>query len=268
MTPIQIELVAQHLREAARSGKYLEPIRETWPDATIAHAYAIQDANTEYKTRQGRRIVGRKIGLTSVAVQKQLSVDRPDYGVLFDDMSFGDCETIPVSALAQPKIEAEVAFVLGRDLDIENPTAADLINAIEYALPALEIVGSRIENWNIGIIDTIADNASSSAFVLGTQPKKLDVLDLRLCGMVLEKKGDPVSVGAGAACLGHPLNAVTWLARKMVSHGAPLRAGDIVLSGALGPMAAVSPGERFECRIEGLGTVRAVFEKELEAARS
>jgi len=195
-------------------------------------------------------------------VQKQLGVDQPDFGMLFDDMGYGDGEPIPASILTQPKIEAEVAFVIGRDLRMSNPGQIDVLNAIDYALPALEIVGSRIANWNIRITDTIADNASSSAYVLGNSPRKLSEFDLRLCGMVMERRGEPVSVGAGAACLGNPINAVLWLARKMAALGTPLLAGDLVLSGALGPMVPVTPGDIFETRINGLGSVRAVFEAE------
>ncbi|MCP1119404.1 2-keto-4-pentenoate hydratase [Robbsia andropogonis] len=259
MTPDSIEKAASALSEAARTGEYLPPLRETYPDIDIPSAYAIQRMNTERRIAQGRRIVGCKIGLTSASVQKQLGVDQPDFGMLFDDMSFGDSEPIPASVLHQPKVEAEVAFVLRHDLSMPNPSHLDVLNAIDYALPAIEIVGSRIENWNIRIADTIADNASSSAFVLGTSPKKLSEFDLRLCGMVLERRGDPVSVGAGAACLGNPINAVVWLARTMASFDMPLRKGDLVLSGALGPMAAVTPGDIFEARINGLGTVRAAF---------
>jgi 2-keto-4-pentenoate hydratase len=262
MTAEQIAQAAQALRDAARRREYIAPLRETYPDITVEMAYAIQQRNTEQRLAEGRRIVGRKIGLTSVSVQQQLGVDRPDFGILFDDMSFGDGEPIPASVLHQPKIEAEVAFVLGRDLDMSNPGHLDVLGAIDYALPALEIVGSRIDKWNIKIADTVADNASSSAFVIGTTPKKLSQLDLRLCGMVLERRGEPVSVGAGAACLGHPINAVVWLARTMATLGTPLKAGDLLLSGALGPMVAVAPGDIFETRIHGLGSVRAVFEHE------
>ncbi|WGS53286.1 fumarylacetoacetate hydrolase family protein [Paraburkholderia sp. D15] len=260
MTSELIERAANALAEAARSGRYIAPLRETYPQLRIEDAYAIQRVNTERRLAEGRRLVGCKIGLTSVAVQKQLGVAQPDFGMLFDDMGYGDGEPVPVSILTQPKIEAEVAFVIGRDIDVPNPGQIDVLNAIEYALPALEIVGSRIADWNIRITDTIADNASSSAYVLGNTPRKLSELDLRLCGMVMELRGEPVSVGAGAACLGHPVNAVVWLARTMAALGTPLKAGDLVLSGALGPMAAVKPGDIFETRINGLGSVRAVFE--------
>ncbi|NML31942.1 2-keto-4-pentenoate hydratase [Paraburkholderia antibiotica] len=260
MTPQQIEAAARALVEAERSREYIAPLRETYEQLSIDDAYAIQRVNTERRIADGRRVVGCKIGLTSVAVQKQLGVDRPDFGMLFDDMGYGDGEPIPASILTQPKIEAEIAFVIGRDLNLRNPGQLDVLNAIDYALPALEIVGSRIANWNIRITDTIADNASSSAFVLGNSPRKLADFDLRLCGMVMERRGEPVSVGAGAACLGHPINAVVWLARTMAALGTPLKAGDLVLSGALGPMVAVTPGDIFEARINGLGSVRAVFD--------
>ncbi|NIE82312.1 MULTISPECIES: fumarylacetoacetate hydrolase family protein [unclassified Burkholderia] len=262
MTPAMLEAAAAALREAERSREYIAPLRDTFPGLDIEDAYAIQLINTRQRLQQGRRVVGCKIGLTSLAVQKQLGVDRPDFGMLFDDMSYGDGEPIPASILHQPKIEAEVAFMIGRDLTQPVPGHADLVNAIDYALPALEIVGSRIAGWNIRIADTIADNASSSAFVLGGSPRKLSEFDLRLCGMVLERRGEPVSVGAGAACLGNPLNAVVWLARTMATLGTPLKAGDLVLSGALGPMAAVTPGDVFEARINGLGALRAVFDHE------
>jgi 2-keto-4-pentenoate hydratase len=156
--------------------------------------------------------------------------------------------------------------VLGKDITVPNPGPVDVLAAIEYALPALEVVGSRIVDWNIRIVDTIADNASSSAFVIGTTPRRLSEFDLRLCGMVIERRGDPVSVGAGAACLGNPINAVVWLARTMAQLGTPLKAGDLLLSGALGPMVTVTPSDVFEARINGLGSVRAVFERDIAEA--
>jgi len=266
-TQARLQQAADALLEAERSHRFIAPLRDTFAPLTIDDAYAIQRINTERRLAAGRRIVGCKIGLTSVAVQKQLGVDQPDFGLLFDDMGYGDGEPIPASILTQPKIEAEIAFVIGRDLNVENPGQLDVLNAIEYALPALEIVGSRVADWNIRITDTIADNASSSAYVIGNTPKKLSEFDVRMCGMVLERRGESVSVGAGAACLGSPINAVVWLARTMAAVGTPLKAGDLVLSGALGPMAAVTPGDIFETRINGLGSVRAVFEPASEAAR-
>ncbi|WP_166305207.1 2-keto-4-pentenoate hydratase [Bradyrhizobium sp. 26S5] len=258
---IDIACAARSLRRAARMGNAIAPLRETFPQMTAAEAYAIQRLNTEHRvSEQGARIVGCKIGLTAKAVQAQLGVDQPDFGMLFDDMGFGDAEPISMRGLLQPKVEAEVAFVLGRDLDMDNPGHVDVIQAIDHLLPALEIVGSRIANWNIRFVDTVADNASSSAYVLGGMPKRLSDVDLRLCGMVMNRRGEPVSVGAGAACLGNPLNAVVWLARTMAALGQPLRAGHLVLSGALGPMVAVNPGDIFDAHINGLGSVKAVFE--------
>lgn len=260
MTPDKIEAAAAALSQAAQSRQCIEPLRTTYPQLSIESAYAIQALNTRQRQEEGRRIIGRKIGLTSLAVQKQLGVDQPDFGVLFDDMGYGDRQPIPASALLQPKVEAEIAFVLNADLAMANPSQIDVLNAIDYALPALEVVGSRIADWDIRITDTIADNASSSAFVLGNSPRKLSEFDLRLCGMVMERRGEPVSVGAGAACLGNPINAVVWLARTLVRLGTPLRRGDLVLSGALGPMVTVAAGDVFEARINGLGSVTAIFE--------
>ena len=257
--PKVIQDVAARLRQAAESGKPIPPIRETLEAGGVAAAYAVQQANTDYALKQGRRLVGRKIGLTSKSVQKQLGVDSPDFGMLFADMALYDGEEVAMKRLMQPKVEAEIAFVLERDLTRPGATLADVVSAIAYALPAVEIVGSRIENWNIKLLDTIADNASSGLFVLGTQPRKIDQFDLRLCGMAMERRGEPVSFGAGVACLGNPLNAALWLARTMVEVGSPLKAGDIIMSGALGPMVGASAGDVIDTRINGLGTVRAAF---------
>ncbi len=259
MNDTRLQCAADWLDQAARSHEWIAPLREVQPSFGIDDAYAIQQINTERQIAKGRRIVGRKIGLTSKAVQKQLGVDQPDFGALFDDMGYGSGEVIAWQSLHQPKVEAEIAFVLKSDLDLPNPGLVDVLNAIDYALPAIEIVGSRIANWNIRIVDTIADNASSGAYVLGSSPRDIKDLDLSLCGMVIERRGEPVSVGVGQACLGNPLNAVVWLARKMVEVGQPLRAGDLVLSGALGPMVEVRPGDVVEARIAGLGSVVAVF---------
>ena len=254
--------VADKLMEAYRLRRPCAPVRDILPAGDIATAYAAQEINTQRRLAAGRRLIGRKIGLTSLAVQKQLGVDQPDYGMLFDDMAVPDGFEIAPGTLIQPKVEAEVAVVLGRDLSDERLTIADVLRAIDFALPAIEIVDSRIADWKIGILDTIADNASSGLYVLGASPKKLDGLDLRQCGMVMERAGEPVSVGAGAACLGHPLSAVLWLAKIMAKAGRPLQAGDTVLSGALGPMVTVAGGEVFEARISGLGSVHAAFARE------
>lgn len=260
MTPEQQQAAAGMLRDAAKSAQWIAPLRETFGSIDADSAYAIQKINTDKRIADGRRIVGRKIGLTAKAVQAQLGVDQPDFGILFDDMGYGDAEPIPMSVLQQPKVEAEVAFVVGRDIDESFPSMIDVMRAIEYALPAVEVVGSRIDKWNIRFVDTVADNASASAYVLGSTPRKLSDFDVRMCGMCMTLRGEPVATGAGVACLGNPLNAVLWLARTMARVGSPMRAGDLVLSGALGPMVPVRAGDVFETRISGLGTVKAVFE--------
>lgn len=260
MTPQQREEAAKSIYQAIGSGNLISPLRDSYPDMTADDAYAIQTINTERRITQGQRVVGHKIGLTSLVVQHQLGVDQPDFGTLFDDMSFGESELIPLSVLHQPKIEAEIGFVLGKDLNMERPTHQEVLQAIDYIVPALEVVGSRIADWNIKFVDTVADNASSGVYVLGSTPVSPRSLDLSLTGMCLSRRGEPVSTGAGAACLGNPVNAVVWLARTMSRLGKPLRAGELILSGALGPMVEVKPGDIFECHINALGSVRTVFE--------
>lgn len=259
--------LAKRLRVAENTHVPIAPIRELIKEAAdsdhpgdlVAAAYAVQQVNIKHRLNAGERIVGRKIGLTSLAVQKQLGVDSPDFGTLFADMAVGDGEEIVMSRTLQPKVEAEIALVLERDLTREKHTFADIISATAYAVAAIEVVGSRIANWDIKLTDTIADNASSGLFVLGSTPVPLRKLDLVNCAMTMERTGTPVSSGKGAACLGNPLNAAAWLADMMVKMGSPLRAGDVLMSGALGPMVAVNPGESFLARIDGLGEVRAVF---------
>jgi 2-keto-4-pentenoate hydratase len=259
LSPQKIKQLAERLRKAEETGVAIEPIRDQMQPGDIAGAYAIQKANTQYWVRKGRRVVGCKIGLTAKSVQKQLGVDQPDYGVIFADRVMCDGEEVALSRVMQPKVEAEVALVLEKDLKKKDISISELISAVAYAVPAIEIVGSRIANWNIKIQDTIADNASGGLVVLGNEPKRLQGLDLRLCGMVMERRGEQVSLGAGIACLGNPLNAALWLARTMAQAGAPLRAGDVIMSGALGPMAAVAAGDVVEVRISGLGSVRTAF---------
>jgi 2-keto-4-pentenoate hydratase len=254
-----LETAANLLWSAAQTRQPCSPVRELLKDAGPDAAYAVQEINTKRRLAAGARLAGRKIGLTSAAVQKQLGVDQPDYGMLFADMAVADGEQIALSRLMQPKIEGEIAFVMGRDLDVSTPTIADLLRAVDFAVAAIEIVDSRIKNWDIRLIDTIADNASAGMYVLGTQPRLLRDVDLVQCGMVMERRGEPVSFGAGQACLGNPLAATLWLATVMARVGRPLKAGDTIISGALGPMVAAAAGDLFECRISNIGSVRVAF---------
>lgn len=257
MSPI--DQAAKRLAEARRSGVACAPIRDLIGEISQDDAYAVQEKYLAAERAAGSRIVGRKIGLTSQAVQQQFGVAQPDFGVLFDHMIHGSSEPIDLGSLLQPRVEGEIAFVLSRDLDSPTTTVAEVLRATDYVLPAIEIVDSRIAGWDIRITDTIADNASSGAVVLGTTPYSLTGLDLGDVGMVLEHQGDPVSVGAGSACLGSPVNAVAWLAREVARRGSPLKAGEIVLSGALGPMVGVGGTGRYRMSLSGMGRVDAVF---------
>ncbi|HEY1485467.1 MAG TPA: fumarylacetoacetate hydrolase family protein [Micromonosporaceae bacterium] len=247
---------AARLREAYATRTPCAPVRGEVAD--LDAAYRVQVENIEHS---GARIVGRKIGLTSPAVQRQFGVFQPDFGTLLDTMIYTDTEPIALGRLLQPRVEAEIAFVLARDIDAAAPTALDVLAAVDCLLPAIEVVDSRIAGWDIRIVDTVADNASSGAVVVGTAPVRLSDVDMRLAGMVLEHRGEPVSVGAAAACLGSPLRALGWLASELARRGEPLRSGDLVLSGALGPMVSVTGPSVYEARIDGLGSVRAVFEE-------
>ncbi|PHR61901.1 MAG: 2-keto-4-pentenoate hydratase [Robiginitomaculum sp.] len=245
--------LASQLRQAYVEGA-IPPLRDGLDPTDAESAYAVQSINTKFWQAQGRRIVGKKIGLTAKAVQAQLGVNQPDYGVLFDDMMIEDGGVLMSSKVMQPKAEAEIALVLKKGIDNPNASFADVMAATDYVLPAIEIVDSRIADWKISFADTVADNGSSAFFVLGNTPHSLDGLDLKTCGMVLEVNGEVESLGAGAACLGHPVNAAAWLARNMARAGQPLEAGDIVLTGALGPMVTLSVGDVVSTTIGGLGS--------------
>ncbi len=259
VTGADVRKAADLLWEAHQNGQPCAPVRTLIGEGDADAAYAVQKINTDRWLVRGRRLAGRKIGLTSAAVQKQLGVDQPDFGMLFADMALCDGEDVAPGRVLQPKVEAEIALVLERSLPHERNTVADILRATAYALPAIEIVGSRVAGWDIRLADTIADNASSGLFVLGSRPVKLDAFDVRGCGMVMERRAEQVSVGAGAACLGNPLRAAVWLADTMARLGSPLQAGDVLLTGALGPMCEARAGDVFEAHIEGLGKVRASF---------
>jgi 2-keto-4-pentenoate hydratase len=245
---------------AARTGTTpCAPVRDLLGDSDVDAAYAVQERLLERRLAAGERLVGRKIGLTSPAVQAQLGVTRPDFGPLLDTMVRADTEQVRRAEFLQPRVEGEVAFVLGADLDDPRSTVVDVLRATEFLLPAIEIVDSRIAGWDIAITDTIADDASAGAVVLGTTPMSPRGLDLTEVALALEHDGELVSSGVGAACLGSPVLAVAWLARECARRGRPLRAGDLVLSGALGPMAGLDRSGCYRAELSGLGHVELLL---------
>ena len=245
-----IKQAAEQIRLAQETKKTCAPIRHLFTERNIEAAYAIQNMNTQLKLTQGHKIIGKKIGLTSFAVQEQLGVREPDFGMLFDDMLFENNAEIPSELLMQAKAEAEWAFVLKEDLNRRNLGLNDIKDAIDYAVVAIEIVGSRIENWDINIMDTVADNASASHFVIGNNHIALEDIDLEHCNMQLFKNGELASHGSGKACMGNPLVAVKWLAEKMVELQQPLKKGELILSGALGPMVNIAKGDLLKASID------------------
>jgi len=255
-----IQDIADRLCRAEKDRRPIAPIASSLPQRTVSTAYQVQAEVTRRGIASGRRLIGRKIGLTSVAVQQQLGVDQPDFGALFADMEIANNGTVKCDELIQPRIEAEVALVLDRDLDQPDTTSAELVRAVAFIAPALEIVDSRIAEWQISIFDTVADNGSSARYVIGPRVRNLTDVDLELCGMSMERDGSVVSVGSGVACLGNPLHAALRLVRTLAAAGQPLRAGDLVLTGALGPMVSVKRGEAYSARISDLGSVAVRFE--------
>jgi 2-keto-4-pentenoate hydratase len=253
---------AEVLATAAETATPCPPIRDLFADGDIDAAYEVQRLTIERALAAGQRLVGRKIGLTSPAVQRQLGVDQPDFGALFGDMALDNEGTVPAGRLLQPKVEAEIALILGAGLPGPDCTIADLRAATAFLAPALEIVDSRIAGWDITIVDTVADNASSGLFVLGDTRVSLGDVEPAEVEMQLHRDGELVSAGSGRDCLGDPLNAAAWLASTLARRGEPLRAGDIVLTGALGPMVTVTPGDVFTARISGLGSVTISFAPE------
>ncbi len=250
--------LAARLRSAYRDGP-IPPLRDGLDPLDVEGAYAVQALNTHMWQRGGRRVVGRKAGLTAVAVQRQLGVEQPDFGVLFDDMRIPDGGRLNPAHTIQPKVEAEIAFILGTPLPDPNVTAADVAAAVASVHAAIEIVDSRIADWKITFADTVADNGSSAYFVLAEQGQPLKGLDLYTAGMVMEVDGAIASLGAGAAALGHPLSAAAWLAATVARRGDSLQAGDVLLTGALGPMVTLKPGSRVRAIIGGIGETSFSF---------
>jgi 2-keto-4-pentenoate hydratase len=253
-----VEAAALALR-AAYDGSPIEPISDRLLPNTAEAGYAVQDVNTRWWLAQGRRAVGAKIGLTSAAVQQQIGVDEPDFGILFEDMAVADGDEVPFASLHQPRAEGEIVFHLGEDLAGAELNSARVRQAIDWAAPAIEVVASRIDGWRCRIADTVADNASAGLFVVGAPRRPLSEFEPATAGMTLFADDQEVSSGTGLACMGDPLNAVLWLARRFQDVGRPLRAGDLVLSGALGPLVWLAPGVRYRLSIQGLGEASVRF---------
>lgn len=251
-----VQQAADLLWHADRTRTPIAPVRDLLGTSTdIDTGYAVQEINHQRSLADGRRVSGRKIGVTSKAVQEQIGVDQPDFGTLYADTEYGDGVEIPASRLIQPRAEAEVALVIGRELNSAPHGFAEIVRAVEFALPAIEIVDSRIENWQISIVDTVADNASCGLYVVGSRPVPLSGFDIRTVPMAMTIDGDEVSTGVGAACLGNPVNAARWLADVLCERGIPLQSGDVLMTGALGPMQSMATGGLVVARFGDLGTV-------------
>lgn len=258
-SPADLRNVANTLLGALKTARPCGPVRDDL-EGDLDSAYEVQELIIQSRVSLRNRRVGRKVGLTAPAVQRQLGVNQPDFGVLLSDMQLGEDEQIPHGALIAPRIEAEIAFIMGRD--VEATDRDSVLAAVDYVAPSLEIVDSRIAGWDIGIVDTVADNASSAYFVLGKGKATLNGYAPAGAEMVMTINGQEVSKGTGADCLGDPVNALLWVAETAAALGRPLRAGEIVLSGALGPMAPLNAGDIVEARIGGLGTVTASATKD------
>jgi 2-keto-4-pentenoate hydratase len=258
--------LAGALWDAEQSCAPIEPLTEQYDDLVVEDAYAIQAINIRRKVDAGARVIGRKVGLTSKPMQQVLGVNEPDYGVLLDNMYVEEGDAIDLSRLIQPRIEAELAFVLDRDLVGPGVTAAKALTAIAGVLPALEIVDSRVADWRIKLVDTVSDNASCGLLTVGGTIRPVDDLDLRLVGVALSRNGEVIDTGAGAAALGNPARCVAWLANKFATFGASLSAGDVILPGAVHRMVPAQPGDVFRADFAHIGAVTAVFSNGEEAA--
>lgn len=255
----RIAEATRRLAAAGRDKAPCAPVRELIGRDDTDAAYAVQQRTEAAAAESGRVVVGRKIGLTSPAVQAQLGVDQPDYGTLFADTGFENGSEIAVEQFLQPRIEAEVALALSRDMDHANPSVEDILDALDWVAPALEIVDSRIANWDISLADTIADNASYGGHVIGPRLRNAKHVDFSALSMEMDLNGTVVSSGTGSDCMGSPIIAAAWLAATLYDLGMPIRAGQIILTGALGSMVPVKKQQHVVSRIEGLGEVSCQF---------
>jgi len=261
LKPEQIKKAANTLFGAGNELEPIQALTEVYPEITIDDAYKIQLENIQKKVNLGREVIGKKIGLTSRAMQKMLGVSEPDYGHLMDDMVGEEELPISLSKLLQPKVEAEITFVLKEELKGPGVTLARVLQATEGVIPSFEIIDSRVKDWKIKIQDTIADNASSAMVILGSQLVPVKDVDLNHMGMVLEKNGQIIDTAAGAEALGHPALAVAWLANKLAEYDISLKPGEIILSGSLTKAYEITGNDVFTATFSGLGKVKVVFKK-------
>jgi 2-oxopent-4-enoate/cis-2-oxohex-4-enoate hydratase len=255
----RIAALGDELFDATRDARQLKPLTEREPALTVDEAYEIQLRTVGRRTAAGETVVGKKIGITSKAVMQMLQVTQPDFGHLLSGMAHGDGGVLEAKRFCQPRGEGEIAFVLRRDLTGPGVNNAAVIAATDFVMPAFEIVDSRIADWKIRIQDTVADNGSSAAYVLGDHAVSIRDADLVTCGMVLEKNGEIIGTGAGAASMGNPVNAVTWLANELGRRGIALKAGEVILSGSLSIMFPIQAGDSLRMRMGGIGSVGCRF---------
>ena len=261
MNKNKIKRYGDELYEALTQRQMIEPLTDREPDMTIEDAYGISTQLLERRLAAGEKVIGKKIGATSKAVQNMLNVHQPDFGYLTDAMVYESGGTIPVTEkMIQPKAEGEIAFVLKKDLIGPGVTTSDVLQATDFVVPCFEIVDSRVRDWKIKIEDTISDNASCGYFALGNQTADPRRLDLSTVGMVLEKNGSVVATGAGAAALGSPLICVAWLANTLGQFDITLKAGEVILSGSLVPLIPVESGDHMTVHIGGIGSASLCFE--------
>lgn len=261
ITDLTLETLAEELLGALRGGYSLPPLTERHPSLTIDDAYRISLHALHRREAQGERLIGKKIGVTSRAVQEMLNVHQPDFGFLTDRMLYADGSQVSLAraGLIQPRAEGEIAFMLRDDLQGPGVTREDVLAATEWVAPCFEIVDSRIDDWKIRIQDTVADNASCGVFVIGESRINPRDIDLAAVHMTIDKNRVFATEGTGAAVQGHPAEAVAWLANTLGAYGLPLRRGEIILSGALAPLLPVSAGDHFTLTIEGLGSSSIAF---------
>ncbi|MET0070912.1 MAG: 2-oxopent-4-enoate hydratase [Candidatus Thiodiazotropha sp.] len=256
----RIHQLGDELYDALNRRRMVDPLTEREPEITIEDAYHVSLRMVNRRVENGESIIGKKIGVTSKAVQDMLNVHQPDFGYLTDRMVYGNGEEMPISEqLIQPRAEGEIAFMLKRDLAGPGVSNADVLRATEAVIPCFEIVDSRIRDWQIRIQDTVADNASCGLFVLGDRAVDPRKVDLVTAGMVVEKNGELLATGAGAAALGSPVNCVAWLANTLGSFGISLKAGEVILSGSLVPLEPVAAGDFMRVEIGGIGSASVRF---------